>query len=90
MQVVDVEPANTDCLSVTWWDDGHELGLQAGHTGGRWELRRTDADVDFIQAAVEAVIDGRVIETTALARSRVRLRIDTGDTDHETGYRGLA
>lgn len=40
-----------------------------GHPGGGWELEYTDHDIAFARDVVTAVIEGRVSERTAFARS---------------------
>ncbi len=84
----DVQPVNPRALPVNWMEWGDQIILQAGLCGGRWELDRTPADVDFIEAVVRAAVAGRVVETRTLARSRVDVTFADGRTVHETGYEG--
>lgn len=71
---------------MTRVDFGDELQVETlGGDGGRWELDRTDEDVDFIVGVVDAAIAGRIVETFARGRSRVTVTFEDGSTDTETG-----
>ncbi len=63
---VEITPSNPRALHLCWLEMFDELGFQAGHNGGRWELDRTDEDVALVELLVRAVIAGRVIETFTL------------------------
>jgi hypothetical protein len=66
-----------------------ELGFQAGHQGGMWELDRTEADAILIESLARAVVAGRVVETFAHSRSRVEIALEDGSVRRESGYSGL-
>ena len=85
-----VHPLNARSAPVQWWALGDEIGLQAGrkNRGGRWELERAYGDVAFVESVVRATIAGQVMETSALARSRVEVTLDDGQVLRETGYAG--
>ena len=79
-------PSNQDAVGVAWVDWGDALHLEVlGGEGGRWELGRSDTDLAFLIAIVEAVIDGRVSETFGAGRSRVTVTLPDGSTETETG-----
>ena len=86
----DLEPLNARSAPVSWLLFGDEILLQVGrlYRGGRWELERSLEDVEFVERVVRAAIAGRVTETSALARSRVEVTFEDGETVHETGYEG--
>jgi hypothetical protein len=86
----ELRPTNPRSAPVQWLAFGDEIVLQAGqlNRGGRWELERTPEDVAFVEAVVRATIAGRVVETSALARSRVDVTLEDGRVVRETGYEG--
>lgn len=86
---VSIVPTKPDSLPISWEEGrpGH-LVFQAGHNGGRWELERDEIGTSFIEAAVSAVIAGRVTETFAPGRSSVRITLRDGTWQQETGYGG--
>ncbi len=87
---VTLTPTRDDALAVSWIDLGTELQVQtASGFGGRFELSRTERDVDFIEAIVRSVVAGRVVEVFAPRRSRVTITLADGTTEVETGYDGL-
>jgi len=60
--------------------------VSVGHPGGRWELDYTDHDLSFARDVMTAVIDGRLSERTAFARSAVTITLPDGATHTEVGY----
>ncbi len=86
----ELRPVNPRSVPVQWLAFGDEIVLQAGrlNRGGRWELERKLEDVEFIEAVVRAAIAGRVVETSAPARSCVEVTLENGQVVHETGYEG--
>jgi hypothetical protein len=79
-------PTNPRSIGATWIDFGEALQVETlGGDGGRWELDRTDEDLDFILGVVEAAIAGRIVETFALGRSRVTVTLEDGTTQTEIG-----
>jgi hypothetical protein len=87
---VTLTPARQDALGVTWTDFGTELQVEtASGFGGRFELSRTDEDVDFVEAVVRSVVAGRVVEIFARDRSRLSITMPDGSREVETGYQGL-
>jgi hypothetical protein len=50
------------------------------------ELERTPEDIEFVEAVARAAIAGRVVETSALARSPVDVTLADGQVLHEAGY----
>jgi hypothetical protein len=89
MSIVDIRPSNPRSLRMCWLEMVGELGFQAGHQGGRWELDRTEADAILIESLVRAVAEGRVVETFAQSRSRVEIVLEDGSVRRETGYNGI-
>ncbi|MBC7597300.1 MAG: hypothetical protein H7288_25835 [Kineosporiaceae bacterium] len=86
---VDVIPRTDSALPVGWIELGSELILQAGHHGGRWELKRELEQMDFLEDVVRSVIDGRVTEVFAPGRSRVEVTLRDGSVVAEAGYATL-
>lgn len=86
---VAIRPRNPRSLRMVWLEMKGELGFQAGHHGGRWELDYTEADATFVESLVRAVIAGHVVETFAQSRSRVEITLDDGSVCRETGYTGI-
>lgn len=86
----DLQPVNPRSVPASWVLFPDELLLQVGgsHRGGRWELAPSCADAAFAEQVVRAVLAGRVVETSAPARSRVQVVLEDGRTVHETGYTG--
>lgn len=79
-------PNKRQSVGVTWTDFGDAIQIETlGGDGGRWELERTDEDIDFIVGVIEAAIAGRIRETFARGRSRVTVTFDDGTTHTETG-----
>lgn len=88
---VTLTPARQDALGVTWTDFGTELQVDtASGFGGRFELSRTDEDVDFVEAVVRSVVAGRVVEIFARDRSRLSTRCQTGHARSRRVIRGFA
>jgi hypothetical protein len=56
-----------------------EVILDVGRRGGRWELLPTVEDVEFMRRVLEAVIEGRVVETVSLARAQVVVTPGSGE-----------
>lgn len=85
-----LRPVNPQSVPVQWLTFGDEIVIQAGqlNRGGRWELERKLEDVEFIEAVVRAAIAGRIVETSALARSCVEVTLENGQVIRETGYEG--
>ncbi|GEA87935.1 hypothetical protein [Cellulomonas cellasea] len=63
------------------WGDALILGFGAG--GCRWELERSDADLDLVEEVVGAAVQGRVREVFGPSRSEVTLWFADG-TEHRT------
>jgi hypothetical protein len=85
-----VKPTNPDASPTGWFDFGGELQVYAGRgSGGRWELERTPANVDFIEQIVVSVVDGRASEVFGPSRSRVEVDLPDGSTAVETGATAL-
>lgn len=88
---VEMTAPSKDALSVCWFDTGNALQVQVGcGPGGRWELGRSPADVNFLQDVVASVVAGRVEQVSGPAhnRSRVSVTLADGTQAHETGYTG--
>ena len=85
-----VQPFHPRSVPVCWFALGDEVVLQAGqlNRGGRWELARTPGDVDFVEAVVRAAVAGKVVESSALARSQVVVTLEDGRVVSEAGYEG--
>lgn len=78
VEIVRLEPSRPDACFAAWIEmGGSELILCVGK-GGRWELPRDVESVTFVEGAVEAVIDGRVVEVFAPGRSRVTVTLGNG------------
>ena len=84
---VDLFPSRESAVRVGWLHMGDECMVSVGSAGlgGRWELDRTSAGVDFIEQVVWAVVAGAVTETFGPGRSRVDVRLADGSTVSETG-----
>lgn len=84
---VDLFPSRESAVRVGWLDMGDDCMVSVGSTGlgGRWELDRTPAEVDFIEEVVWAVVAGAVTEIFGPGRSRVDVRLADGSTVSETG-----
>ena len=81
-----VTPANPDASPTGWDDLGGGLQVYAGSgDGGRWELDRTPAGVDFIEQVVHSVAEGRAREVFGPSRSRVEVNLPNGSVAVETG-----
>lgn len=88
---VRVVPGNGDSLGVWWFDGSDELIVETfGGAGGRWELGRTDRDVELVESIVRAVVDGRVSEVFGPGRSRVTVTLADGQLLSETGLSSIA
>lgn len=85
-----VRPTRSDACGIEWVEFGNEVVLSiAGGLGGRWELDRTTADLDFLEDVVRSVIAGRVVEVSAGDRSRVEVTLADGSSAVETGSVGI-
>lgn len=80
-------PNRQDAVGVAWndWGDALQVQIMGGH-GGRWELGREIADLDFLFGVVEAVVEGRVTEVFGRKRSQVSVTLADGTIARETGY----
>lgn len=74
----EVRPVNPRSLTVHWMGWGDAIVLQARSNGGRWELDGTPKAVGFVEAVVRPATAGTVVETAAMARSRVEVTWQTG------------
>lgn len=80
-----VTPLNSSARSLAVI--GHQwLQVEAGESGGCWELDYTAENVEFARSIIEAVISGRVVELMSLGRSEVQVTLATGEVVTETGY----
>jgi hypothetical protein len=80
-------PERRGAVGVAWNDWGDALQVQVlGGQGGRWELGRNVADLDFLIGVVEAVVEGRATETFGRKRSQVSVTLADGTIASETGY----
>ena len=85
-----IRPIRSDACGIEWVEFGNEVVLStAGGLGGRWELDRTAADLDFLEDVVRSVIAGRVVEVSAGDRSRVEVTLADGTSAVETGSVGI-
>lgn len=88
---VHVQPLNPRSVDFSWIDRGDRL-LSIGRGGNRWEL---DDDVDSALFAAElasSVVDGRVWQVSAPARSHLVVTLSDGTQRYDTTYalwRGL-
>jgi hypothetical protein len=82
-----IEPVNPRARSV-WVGAEQWLVVQLGEQGGRWELGYEDSDMSLAKGLIAAAFAGRVVERVALARSRVTVTLEDGETLSETGYDG--
>ncbi len=88
---VHVQPRNPHSVDFSWIDRGDYL-VSIGRGGNRWEL---DDDVDSAVFAAElarSVVDGRVWQVSAPARSHLVVTLSDGTQRHDTTYaawRGL-
>lgn len=64
-----------------WVASDDELLFGMGDGGCRWELSHDTADIDFVEAAVEAAVAGRVHEVFGPGRSQLTVRLGDGVTD---------
>lgn len=88
--LVRVTPTRDDALGLVWMDLWGEVILEtAGGPGGRWELSRSDEDLDLLEDIIESVVAGRVIEVFGPARSRVTVTLSGGRRLSERGARAL-
>ena len=84
-----IRPSRGDALGIQWVEFGSEVVLATtGGLGGRWELGRTDADMEFLENVVHSVIAGRVVEVSAVDRSRVEVTLPDGTVAVEVGSSG--
>lgn len=84
---VEVTPRNHRAVGVIWFDTGDELQVETlGDRGGRWQLRRSEADAALVEELVRAVVAGRVSEVFGPHRSAVTVTFEDGSTDTEVGY----
>lgn len=61
--VTGIEPSDPDSCPVGWIEMGNdELIVDAGRQGGRWEMPRDMATVEFVERLVAAACAGRVTE----------------------------
>ena len=74
---VTITPPDGAC-PLHWIDVGDELIFGAGEEHCRWELGKETADLDFIEAVVEAVVAGRVWEVFGPARSQLTVHLLDG------------
>jgi hypothetical protein len=88
ISMVSITPKSPSALGVSWMEMQDEIILTAGHEGGRWELGRSQRDVDFIEDVVWSVVAGRASEVFAPMRSHVRVTLVDGRVEEETGYDG--
>lgn len=86
---VDVEPRNPKSVGFYWLDSG-EFQFGVGTEGNRWELDDAREGAEFAVALARSVIEGRIIQTTAPARSYVVITLADGTEMHATTSRGLA
>jgi hypothetical protein len=74
LAVVDVEPYNPQSALVTWIDMGRGLVLTVGEAQhARWELDLSQDNLNFLEAAVRAAIDGRVSCTLSKHEDEVEI-----------------
>lgn len=84
-----VKPSNPKALGI-WVALDQWLVIEAGHPGGRWELRYEDRnEMRLAREIIKAVILGHVNERFGLARSLVTVALEDGSTSSEVGYSGF-
>ncbi len=84
--LVRITPTRNDALGLVWIELRYGVVLEtSGGPGGRWELSRSEEDIDFLEDIVESVIAGRVVEVFGPARSRVTVTLADGRTFSERG-----
>jgi hypothetical protein len=88
--LVTITPINPEACGFYWSDSPGEISLEVGHEGGRWTLGAEAEDLAFLADVARSVIDGRVSEVRARARSCVTVTMPDGSNETETGYEGLA
>ena len=92
LRLVHVSPTRGGASPTGWMDMVDELQVFAGEGDCRWELARTEADVQFIENVVESVLAGRVTEAFGPSRSKVAVTLADGTVAEQTvttGLRGL-
>ncbi|MEU5946787.1 hypothetical protein ABZ793_14640 [Micromonospora sp. NPDC047465] len=87
---VDVTPCNRDARAFGWADFSHELILQVGNYGGRWELGAGPEDVALLEDIARSVIAGRVREVFAPGRSAISVTLADGAVETEIGGKAPA
>jgi hypothetical protein len=88
--LVTITPFNRDACGFSWSDSPGDISLEVGHEGGRWLLSAEAEDLAFLANVARSIIDGRVSEVRARARSCVTVVMPDGSSETETGYEGLA
>jgi hypothetical protein len=79
-------PSRDAALAVGWMDFGDEIYLETlGGPGGRWELRRSPQDIEFLESIVRSVVEGRVTEVFGPSRSKVTVTLADGTRCWEQG-----
>ncbi|MGB3053392.1 MAG: hypothetical protein WBB52_00955 [Acidimicrobiales bacterium] len=83
---VTLTPTRNTALAVGWMDFGDEVYLETlGGPGGRWELRRSRQDIEWLESIVRSVIAGRVTEVFGPSRSQVTVTTEDGKRYSERG-----
>ena len=82
---VDVEPRNPKSVGFYWLDSG-EFQFGVGAAGNRWELNDDVLDAEFAIDLARSIIQGRVRQTTARARSHIVVTFRDGSEIHDTAY----
>jgi hypothetical protein len=86
---VHVQPCNPHSVDFSWIDRGDRL-VSIGRGGNRWEL--DDDSAVFAAELARSVVDGRVWQVSAPARSHLVVTLSDGTQRHDTTYaawRGL-
>lgn len=82
---VDVEPRNPKSVGFYWLDSGvFQFGV--GAAGNRWELDDDVLNAEFAIDLARSIIEGRVRQTTARARSHLVVTLRDGSEIHDTAY----
>ena len=86
---VEVEPRNPKSLRFYWLDSG-EFQFGVGTAGNRWELHDDASDAEFAIGLARSIIEGRVRQTTARARSYLVVTLRDGSEIHDTAAEAFA
>lgn len=88
ISVLAIRPGNPGAREIDVIGE-QSLVVQVGDGSGRWELAYSVEDLRLARRLIESVVAGRVVERSAVARSRVSVVLADGREVSQSGYDGL-